>query len=162
VTADFAQAFQIQARGTWSGEAVDRVCLPYDDRFRRRLLVTCDSGRQVLIHLPDARVLRDGDALVTQAGLIAVAAAPERLAEVSCSNADQMVRIAWHLGNRHLPTQIRGTRLRIREDHVIIEMVKRLGAGVTLLEAPFDPEGGAYGHGAVHGHEHSPGGQRHG
>ena len=88
----------------------------------------------------------------TMAGLVEVKAAPERLAEIACADTAALVRVAWHLGNRHLPTQLVGDRLRIREDHVIVAMVKGLGAEVTLINAPFNPEGGAYGHGAVHGH----------
>ena len=68
-----------------------------------------------------------------------------------------LLRIAWHLGNRHLPTQLLGDRLRIREDHVILDLLKKLGAKTEVIEAPFDPEGGAYGHGRTHGHDHGHG-----
>jgi urease accessory protein len=83
-----------------------------------------------------------------------VVAAAEPLVEIRTSDPNHMVRVAWHLGNRHLPTQIMGTRLRIRRDHVIEDMVRGLGAKVVPIEAPFDPEGGAYGHGTVTGHDH--------
>jgi urease accessory protein len=90
-----------------------------------------------------------------------VVAAPEPLLEIRGSDPFHLVRLAWHLGNRHLPTQIVGKGLRIRRDHVIEEMVKRLGARVIEIEAPFDPEGGAYATGHAHeaagaGHAHAP------
>jgi urease accessory protein len=97
--------------------------------------------------------LRGGDALVLEDGrLIEVVAAPEPLAEIRCTDPQHLVRVAWHLGNRHLPTQIMAKGLRIRRDHVIEAMVKGLGARVIEIEAPFDPEGGAY---AAAGHDHA-------
>ena len=81
-------------------------------------------------------------------------AAAEPLAEVTCDDIDHLVRVAWHLGNRHLPTELLGTCLRIRRDHVIEDMLVKLGAHVTHVSAPFNPEGGAYGHGRTHGHDH--------
>ena len=83
-----------------------------------------------------------------------LAAAPEPLLEIRCRDAHHLVRVAWHLGNRHLPTQIFEDRLRIRVDHVIEDLARKLGAEVARIEAPFDPEGGAYGHGRTHGHDH--------
>src|SRR5207245_87719 len=93
----------------------------------------------------DARVLDDNR-------LIEVVAAPEPLFEIRCREPHHLVRIAWHLGNRHLPTQIMTRGLRIRRDHVIEAMVKGLGARVIEIEAPFDPEGGAY---TAGGHDHA-------
>ena len=145
---------EVRAAGTWTGTPADRVVLDFDGRYRRRVALTLESGGRALLDLPEARVLRHGDALVTDAGtLIAVEAAPERLAEIHCHDPGHLLRIAWHLGNRHLPAQIEPDRILIREDHVIVAMVRQLGAEVTLVEAPFDPEGGAYGHGAAHGHD---------
>jgi urease accessory protein len=98
--------------------------------------------------------LRGGDALVLEDGrLIEVVAAAEPLLEIRGSDPHHLIRVAWHLGNRHLPTQIMPKALRIRRDHVIEAMVKGLGARVIEIEAPFDPEGGAYAGGA-HGHAH--------
>jgi len=140
---------------TWSGEPLDSVTLDFDQRFRRRIVLTCEGGTQVLLDLADARLLNHGDALVTDTGaLILVRAAPERLLEVRCRDPKQLPRIAWHLGNRHLPTEIAEDRLRIRADHVIAAMLRGLGAEVVPLDAPFNPEGGAYGHGPSHGHDH--------
>jgi urease accessory protein len=111
-------------------------------------------GLQFLLDLPETVALRGGDALVLEDGrLVEVVAAPEPLIEVRGVDPNQLVRIAWHLGNRHLPVQIAGKYLRIRRDHVIEDMVKKLGARVLEIEAPFDPEGGAY-ISASHDHDH--------
>ena len=142
-------------KGQWHEPAHDQIVLGYDDRYRRRVLLKTVSGAEILLNLVQPRVLQEGDALRLDDGcLVEVRAAPERLAEITCSDTAALVRIAWHLGNRHLPTELVGDRLRIREDHVIIDMVKGLGAHIDLIDAPFNPEGGAYGHGAVHGHSH--------
>lgn len=135
--------------------ASDRVVLDYDSRHRRRIVLYGEAGTVVLLDLSEAAHLRDGDALRgEEGGLVLVAAAPERLVEIRAGSQAELIRIAWHLGNRHLPTQLLPDALRIRTDHVIEEMVRGLGGTVTAIEAPFDPEGGAYGHGAVHGHAH--------
>ena len=123
----------------------DTVVLDFDDRHRRRMAMTGTRGLEFLLDLENAVALRGGDALVLEDGrLIEVVAAPEPLIEIRGADPLHLVRIAWHLGNRHLPTQIVGKGLRIRRDHVIEEMVKGLGARVIEIEAPFDPEGGAY------------------
>lgn len=146
---------EIVEAGDWSGSAADTVALDYDDRFRRRIVLTGRDGTRVLLDLSEPRLLLDGDGLKLDDGrMVAVEAAAERLAEITCVSQSELVRVAWHLGNRHLPTQLLAGKLRIREDHVIIDMVKRLGAAVVLIEAPFHPEGGAYGHGKVTGHDH--------
>jgi urease accessory protein len=104
-------------------------------------------------------VLRGGDALVLEDGrLVEVVAAPEPLLEIRGADPQHLVRVAWHLGNRHLPTQIMPKGLRIRRDHVIEAMVRGLGARVIEIEAPFDPEGGAYaggGHAQAQAHDHA-------
>ena len=148
-------AREVALAGTWSGTPLDSITLEYDERFRRRIVLNCDGGTQVLLDLPEVRVLRDGDALVTDAGaMILVRATPERLLEVRCRDRQHLLRIAWHLGNRHLPTEIAGDTLRIRADHVIAEMLLTLGAELVAVDAPFNPEGGAYGHDWSHGHDH--------
>ncbi len=157
-----AEARDVLDAGTWSDKPADRVVLAYDDRHRRRFVLTCASGRQILLNLADARVLADGDGLQLGDGaIIVVEAAPEKLIEVRAADARELIRITWHLGNRHLPTEILADRLRIREDHVILDLLQRLGAEMQHVEAPFNPEGGAYGHGHVeshsHGHDHSHG-----
>lgn len=134
---------------------IDRVVLDYDDRHRRRLALEGVEGTAFLLDLAEAVPLVSDTGLELEDGrIVLVVAAAEPLAEIRTSDPNHMVRIAWHLGNRHLPTQIMGTRLRIRRDHVIEDMVRGLGAKVLPIEAPFDPEGGAYGHGTVTGHDH--------
>jgi urease accessory protein len=148
--------------GQWSGQPVDTVVLDYDHRHRRRLSMTGEGGFAFLLDLADAVPLRDGDGLTLEDGrLIAVKAAAEPLAEITADGPAHLLRIAWHLGNRHLPTQLLPDRLRIRRDHVIEEMVAGLGATVREVSAPFDPEGGAYHHPAVHHHHHDEPGLDH-
>ena len=140
--------------GTWDavGE-IDRVLIDFDRRHRRRILLRTEQGREVLLDLPQAVRLRHGDGLAVEAGVIRVCAKPEPLLEIHAHGAAEMVRIAWHLGNRHLPVQLLGDRIRIRADHVIKDMVEVLGGQVDEIEAPFDPEAGAYA-GGHHHHDH--------
>ena len=134
-------------------QPADTVVLDFDDRHRRRMAMTGTRGLEFLLDLENAVALRGGDALVLEDGrLIEVVAAPEPLIEIRGADPLHLVRVAWHLGNRHLPTQIMAKGLRIRRDHVIEAMVKGLGARVIEIEAPFDPEGGAYAGG---GHAHA-------
>lgn len=148
-------ARRVAEAGSWSGPPLDSLTLDYDARFRRRVVLTCDGGSQVLLDLSEARVLNQGDALVTEdGGHILVQAKPEALLEVRCADPRQLLRIAWHLGNRHLPTEVAEGCLRIRADHVIAEMLRKLGVEPVALEAPFNPEGGAYGSHRHHGQSH--------
>jgi urease accessory protein len=148
------RATQVRPQHRWSEAPADTVVLDFDDRHRRRTAMTGTRGLEFLLDLESATVLRGGDALVLDDGrLIEVVAAPEPLAEIRGADPLHLVRVAWHLGNRHLPTQITAKGLRIRRDHVIEAMVKGLGARVIEIEAPFDPEGGAYAGG---GHSHAP------
>jgi len=151
------RAIKVVANGDWKDNAIDTVVLDYDDRHRRRTSMSGVRGLEFLLDLPEAVMLRGGDALRLEDGrIVEVVAAPEALLEIKAADAHEMIRVAWHLGNRHLPTQISGTKLRIRADHVIAEMVKGLGAKVIEIEAPFDPEGGAYAQSVqTHGHEHA-------
>jgi urease accessory protein len=139
------RASSVKAAATWSGEPADCVVLDYDERHRRRVSMRGKKGIPFLIDLPQAAGLQGGDALVLEDGrLIEVVAASESLLEIRCADALQTARIAWHLGNRHVATQLRGTALRIRLDPVMADMAKQLGAEVIEIEAPFDPERGAY------------------
>jgi urease accessory protein len=147
------RATKVEGQHRWAEPASDTVVLDFDDRHRRRMAMTGTRGMQFLLDLETAVALRGGDALVLEDGrLIEVVAAPEPLLEIRGADPSHLVRLAWHLGNRHLPTQIMAKGLRIRRDHVIEEMVKGLGARVIEIEAPFDPEGGAYA-GGGHGHD---------
>jgi urease accessory protein len=148
------RAISIKRASTWTGEPTDRVVLDYDDRQRRRVAMAGSKGIAFLLDLTGNASLHSGDALVLEDGrLIEVIAAPELLLEIRCADARQLARIAWHLGNRHLPAQILDKAIRIRRDHVISDMAVGLGARVIEVEAPFDPEGGAYQ--TSHGHSHS-------
>ncbi len=154
------RASQVRARHRWTDAPADTVVLGFDDRHRRRMAMTGTRGLEFLLDLENAVVLRGGDALVLDDGrLIEVVAAPEPLIEIRGNDPHHLVRVAWHLGNRHLPTQIMAKALRIRRDHVIEAMVKGLGARVIEIEAPFDPEGGAY---AGDGHAPAPDPHDHG
>ena len=148
------RATQVRGQHHFSEAPADTVVLDFDDRHRRRMAMTGTRGLEFLLDLENAVALRGGDALVLEDGrLVEVVAAPEPLIEIRCNDPQHLVRVGWHLGNRHLPTQIMPKGLRIRRDHVIEAMVKGLGARVIDIEAPFDPEGGAYAGG---GHAHAP------
>jgi urease accessory protein len=132
--------------------ADDAVLLDHDLRHRRRIALRGDGGAEFLLDLPEATVLRDGDALLLEDGrIIAVRAAPEPLAEIAAGDAAALARIAWHIGNRHLAAAIFADRLLIRRDHVIEAMVRGLGGRVRHVDEPFEPEGGAYPHAHAHG-----------
>jgi urease accessory protein len=147
------RATQVRSPHRWTEAPADTVVLDFDDRHRRRMAMTGTHGLEFLLDLENAVALRGGDALVLDDNrLIEVVAAPEPLLEIRGQDPHHLVRLAWHLGNRHLPTQIMAKGLRIRRDHVIEAMVKGLGARVIEIEAPFDPEGGAYAGG---GHAHA-------
>ncbi len=153
------RAVAVKRMSTWTGDPADSIVLAYDDRHRRRMTMTGTRGSEFLLDLPEATFLRGGDALVLEDGrLIEVVSAAEPLLEIRCADSLHLARIAWHLGNRHVPAQLLSNAVRIRRDHVIAEMVARLGARVVAIEAPFDPEGGAYdgatGHHDHHGHSH--------
>jgi urease accessory protein len=146
-------AVQILPAGSWDTKReIDRVLIDYDRRFRRRIVLTTVLGGEVLIDLPQAVRLRDGDGLMVESGVVRVCAQAEELMEIHAHEDGDLVRIAWHLGNRHLPVQLLGEYIRIRADHVIGEMVEGLGGHVETIQAPFDPEAGAYSGGGHHHH----------
>ena len=148
------RATEVKPQHRWVEAPADTVVLDFDDRHRRRMAMTGTRGLQFLLDLENAVALRGGDALLLEDGrLVEVVSAPEPLVEIRGADPHHLIRVAWHLGNRHLPTQIMPKGLRIRRDHVIEAMVKGLGARVVEIEAPFDPEGGAYA-GTGHGHAH--------
>lgn len=137
--------------------ACDRLVLPYDARRKSRQRVTLASGEEMGYVFPAGTVLRHGDRLLTGNGrVVAVEAAPEALLEVCAGDPLQLIRAAYHLGNRHVPVQLGERSLLIQADHVLAEMLLGLGCVVSEVEAPFDPEGGAYGAHA-HGDAHAGG-----
>jgi urease accessory protein len=156
------RATEVLAAGSWHASLeADRVLLDFDQRFRRRIVLPTVGGAELLLDLPAAIRLHDGDGLALEdGGVVRVCARDEALMQIRAASLVELARIAWHLGNRHLPVQFAGQCLRIRADHVIADMVRGLGGEVLPLEAPFDPEAGAYsasggnpGHGGhAHGH----------
>lgn len=134
--------------GDWpSDQAVDAVTLSFDDRHRRRIRLTTDDGESILLDLQKPLPMAAGDGLETEDGeWMAIKAAAEDVLEIQAADEAHLARLAWHLGNRHQPLQVTPEgRLRIRYDHVIADMMSRLGATTARAEAPFQPEGGAYG-----------------
>jgi urease accessory protein len=140
--------------GTWDrARAVDRVVLDADDRARRRIVLTTEKGMKLLLDFAEPMMLRDGDGLVLDDGTaVLVTGTAEPLVEVRAPAPAELVRIAWHIGNRHTDIQFVDGAFRIRRDHVLEEMLAGLGARVTPLEAPFDPEPAAP-HGHYHDHD---------
>ena len=150
------RAREIRTAGSWNAAtAIDRVVLDAHERHRRRIALTGEGGTAFLLDLPQAIPLKDGDGLVLEDGaIVRVAGKPEALVEIAAASARELARLAWHIGNRHVDVEIVGDRLRMRRDHVIEDMLRGLGARLTSLEAPFDPEHGAYGHASNHDHGH--------
>ncbi|HEY3695779.1 urease accessory protein UreE [Phenylobacterium sp.] len=136
---------EVLPAGAWGEAPADRVVLDYDGRHRRRIMLTGASGREYLLDLAEARHLRDGDGLkLAEGGVVQVVARPEPLLEIRAASPEALVRLAWHIGNRHLAAAVRRDHILIRRDHVIAHMLEHLGARVAEVDAPFDPEGGAY------------------
>jgi urease accessory protein len=148
-------AYKLEVRG--------QLALTFDSRQKSRLLTRLASGEEVGLKLPRGEILRGGDLVTASDGrVIEVVSLPEKLLHIE---SDSLARVAYHLGNRHVPVQVGEGFLRIAEDHVLEEMLLKLGAKVTHLEAPFEPEAGAYaggqhqhdemGHGGkIHDHHH--------
>lgn len=136
----------------WVRPADDSVMLDYDARFLRRKRLVSERGMVFVVDLETTASLGEGDALELADGrLVEVRAAKEQVLEVT---GEPLARLAWHIGNRHTPCQILPGKLRIQRDPVIRHMLEHLGATVTETVAAFTPEGGAYGHGRTHAHEH--------
>jgi urease accessory protein len=153
------RAVAVHRSGHWpEDETADIVTLAFLDRHRRRIRLVADSGEPFLLDLARAQRLGDGDGLqLAEGGYVWVRAASERVIEITADTPTDLLRIAWHIGNRHLPVQALDGKLRIRDDHVIAAMVEGLGGTVARLEAPFDPELGAYAGdapGERHHHDH--------
>jgi urease accessory protein len=157
------------ARSAYKVEVKGQLKLPFESRQKSRLRTTLVSGEEVGLMLPRGEILRGGDLVTASDGrVIEVVAAPEKLLHVQCAHAPDLAKAAYHLGNRHVPVQVGDGFLRLAADHVLEEMLKNLGAKVTQVEAPFEPEAGAYagghhqhdemGHGGkIHDHHHEQG-----
>jgi urease accessory protein len=151
-----------RSAGLWPKEqAAGTLTLDFDARHRRRIRLTTDQGEDVLLDLPKAVAMADGDGLLLEDGKwLKVQAAAEPTVEVRHNDPGQLMRLAWHLGNRHLPTEVRATVLRIRPDHVIEHMLQGFGAVLVKMRVPFQPEGGAYS-GQIQHHDNDDSGHHH-
>jgi len=151
-------AYKLEVRG--------QLALPFDSRQKSRLLAKLVSGEQVGLKLPRGEILRGGDLVTASDGrVIEIVSEVEKVLHVEAKTPQELAKAAYHLGNRHVPVQVGETFLRIAEDHVLEEMLLKLGAKVSHVEAPFEPEAGAYaggqhqhdemGHGGkIHDHHH--------
>jgi urease accessory protein len=148
MTQTIARAYHAHAHKALASQ----IALDYEARFLRRKVLKTEDGQSILVDLPKTTSLDHGGVLVLEDGReIGIVAAPENLLEVT---GPDLPRLAWHIGNRHTPCQIEDTRLLIQRDHVIRDMLGKIGATVREVVEPFTPEGGAYGHGRTHGHSH--------
>ena len=154
------RVLRIHRAGHWNPALAEhRLELDYEERHRRRRVYTTERGLALLLDEAEPVVLRDGDALECTDGLwVRIEAAHEQVVEVTAGPHTSLARLAWHIGNRHLPAEIHDGRMLIRDDHVIVHMLEGLGATVRRVQAAFTPESGAYagtGHGHGHGHDHA-------
>jgi urease accessory protein len=142
----------IESLYTGNTAPAGELVLDFDARTKSRLRTHLASGEEIGLFLPRGTILRGGDRLLAKDGrVIEVVAAPEALVEAQCTNAYELARTAYHLGNRHVAVQVCEAALRIQRDHVLEHMLEGLGATLTHIEAPFEPEAGAY----AAGHQHT-------
>ena len=140
------KAYKVEIRGT--------LTLPFEARQKSRLKTKLASGEEVGLMLPRGDILRGGDLVTASDGrVIEIVAEPEKVLHVECKTPSDLAKAAYHLGNRHVPVQVGEGFLRLAADHVLEEMLKKLGAKVKHLEAPFEPEAGAYAGGGHHQHD---------
>lgn len=148
---------------------VETLTLDHEDRNRRRVSLKGDGGREILLDLDKPTALNDGDAVKLEDGsLVLIKAAPQSLLEIRAENPLRLMRVAWHIGNRHTPAEITTDAIYIENDHVLAEMIRGQGCAMSVVERPFQPERGAYDHGHDHGghdhghHDHDHHGHDHG
>jgi urease accessory protein len=147
-----------------TGEIIDTLLLDYDQRRMPGGILSGLKGTQVEIAIVQSAAITTDDCLVLEDGrLIEVVARPEPLLEIRAGDAAGIARLAWHLGDRHIPAQLHERRLRVRSDPTTEKLLLALGANALTIEAPFEPEGGAYagGHDHHHAHDHSHHGHNH-
>jgi urease accessory protein len=148
--------FPVRPHDAYATKVAGRLVLAFDARQRSRQLATLDTGEEVALVLPRGTVLRGGDLLVASDGrIVEVVSSPEPLLHAGCDSPEALARAAYHLGNRHVPVQVGEGWIRLAKDHVLEVMLKGLGASVSAIEAPFEPEAGAYG--AHHRHDNDSG-----
>lgn len=129
------------------------ITLDFDQRTRSRLRARLDDGREAALEVERGGILRDGDLLLADDGtVVRVAAALESVSAVYSDSPRELTRLCYHLGNRHVALQIGDGRIAYQADHVLDDMVRGLGLEAVSEQAPFEPEGGAYGHQHDHGH----------
>ena len=148
---------RVLGAGTNGAQPIDSVILSADQRRVQSAILTGVNGTQIGLMLPEPVLLRMGDALELDDGsLVEIVVAPEPLTEIRGNDLTHLARLAWHLGDRHVPVQVLPNRLRMRRDAALEAMLGALGARLTAIEAPFDPEGGAYAAQgpAPHAHDH--------
>jgi urease accessory protein len=138
---------------------VETLTLDHEDRNRRRVALKGDAGLDILLDLDKPTALNDGDAVRLEDGrLVQIKAAPQSLLEIRADNPLRLMRVAWHIGNRHTPAEITADAIYIENDHVLAEMIRGQGCAMAMVERPFQPERGAYDHGhdhAAHDHAHA-------
>jgi urease accessory protein len=143
-------------------KVVETLTLDHEDRNRRRVALKGDGGLDVLLDLDKPTALNDGDAVKLEDGrLVLIKAAPQSLLEIRAENPLRLMRVAWHIGNRHTPAEITNDAIYIENDHVLAEMIRGQGCAMSEVERPFQPERGAYDHGHDHGHDHDHHGHDH-
>ncbi|MEZ7865220.1 MAG: urease accessory protein UreE [Rhodospirillales bacterium] len=151
------KVFKRLNKTAWSeSDKVGTVTLPFDDRHRRRIRMTDDAGEPFMLELSEAEHLHDGDGLELENGfIIEIQSAIEAVLDIECQDTEHAARVAWHIGNRHIPLQVlKNGHLRIGADHVLAEMLKGLGAKVMDVQSEFSPESGAYASGGHGHHDH--------
>ncbi len=154
--------FPVKPNAAYGVAVRGELRLPFERRQKSRQRALLASGEEVAIALPRGAVLRGGDWVVASDGrVIEVVAETEPLLHVECDSPEQLARIAYHLGNRHVPVQVGAGWLRLAADHVLEEMASGLGARVSRIDAPFEPEAGAYGAHHRHDNESGHGGRIH-
>ena len=154
--------FPVRPHDSYGTKVAGRLVLPFDARQKSRQLATLDTGEEVALVLPRGTVLRGGDFVVTSdSRVVEVVASPEPLLHVVCASPEALARAAYHLGNRHVPVQVGEGWIRLAKDHVLEVMLQGLGATVSAVEAPFEPEAGAYGAHHRHDNESGHGGRIH-
>jgi urease accessory protein len=149
------QVVRVIAAGKSDVRPADSVILDGDQRRVQRGELVGVNGTRLILALADPVLLRMGDLLELDDGsVVDVVAAPELLVEIRGNDLTHLARIAWHLGDRHVPVQVLANSLRMRRDDALEAMLTGLGARLAAIEAPFDPEGGAYAAPASHAHDH--------
>jgi urease accessory protein len=153
---EISSKFPVKPNAAYGLKVAAQLVLPFERRQKSRFRAQLSTGEEAGVMMTRGTVLRGGDLVVASDGrVIEVVAAPEQVLHVVCASPTELARAAYHLGNRHVAVQVGEGWLRLVTDHVLEDMLKGLGAKVSTIEAPFEPEAGAYG-GGHHHHEDEP------